>query len=201
MEKAVANSTYFEGVTPRWLSIADFANSTNFNLTSPGILLILDTLKEVQIGLGREFSKTVLKNREAFVTKSLLKYLNIDWDQNSQVQLVIDLRKYFNLLFALYKNSDLNSNYYSDFNLYPIFKDIYEKITNSELNSQKENIFVIRVNFTIVESFESPNGKFADSYGNVMVIDWNYIIPTISEAFIKNIEKVTNDKLLLEDLK
>ena len=78
MEKAVANSTYFEGVTPRWLSIADFANSTNLNLTSPGILLIFDTLKEVQIGLGREFSKTVLKNREAFVTKSLLEYLNID---------------------------------------------------------------------------------------------------------------------------
>ena len=74
MEKAVANSTYFEGVTPRWLSIAKFANSTNLNLTSPGILLILDTLKEVQIGLGREFSKTVLKNREAFVTKSLLEY-------------------------------------------------------------------------------------------------------------------------------
>ena len=102
-------------------------------------------------------------------------YLNIDWDQNSQVQLVIDLRKYFNLLFAPNQNSDLNSNYYSDFNLYPIFKDIYEKIENSELNSQKENIFVIRVNFTIVESFESPNGKFVDSYGNVMVIDWNYI--------------------------
>ena len=98
------------------------------------------------------------------------------------------------------KISDLNSDYYSDFDLYPIFKNIFEKIYSSELNSQINDIFVIRVNFTVVESFKSPNGKFADSYGNVMVIDWNYIIPVFTEAFIKNIEKVTNDKLFLEDI-
>ena len=74
MEKEILNSTYYEGVTPRWISLIDIANITNRNLTTPGILLILDSQKEVQIGLGREFSKTVLKNREAFITKSLLKY-------------------------------------------------------------------------------------------------------------------------------
>ena len=93
-------------------------------------------------------------------------------NRNNEVQLVIDLRKYFNMLFqSSNKISDLNSDYYSDFDLYPIFKNIFEKIYSSELNSQINDIFVIRVNFTVVESFKSPNGKFADSYGNVMVID------------------------------
>ena len=74
MEEAIGNSTYYEDITPRWVSIADFENSTNRNLTSPGILLVIDSQNEVKIGLGREFSKTVLKNREAFITRSLLKY-------------------------------------------------------------------------------------------------------------------------------
>ena len=74
MDEEIINSTYYEGITPRWISLIDIANTTNKNLTTPGFLLVLDSQKEVQIGLGREFSKTVLNNREAFITKSLLKY-------------------------------------------------------------------------------------------------------------------------------
>ena len=81
MEETIVNSTYFEGVTPRWFSIIDISNTTNHNLFTPGFLLVIDSQREVQIGLGREFSKTILKNREAFITKSLLKYLDIEWEQ------------------------------------------------------------------------------------------------------------------------
>ena len=33
-----------------------------------------------------------------------------------------------------------------------------------------------------------------------MVIDWNYIIPTFSEAFLQNIEKISEDKILIEEI-
>ena len=119
------------------------------------------------------------------------------------MQLVVDLRKYFNLFTKnTLQKSELNSYFEGvDKNLREIFEPIFDRIIHYGLHNYQEDIFVIRVNFTVVESFKSPNGKFADSYGNVAIIDWNYIIPTFTEAFLQNLDKHSSDKSLLENMK
>ena len=82
-------------MTPRWIGIANFANSTNKNRITSGFVLVIDSLKEVQIGLGRDFTKTILQSREAFITKSALKFLGVEDNGSGKVQLIIDLNRYF----------------------------------------------------------------------------------------------------------
>lgn len=43
MQQVVADSSYYDGLSPRWFSIASFANTTNTDLSTPGIVLIIDT--------------------------------------------------------------------------------------------------------------------------------------------------------------
>ena len=54
--------------------------------------MILDTEKEVKIGLGRDFTKTILGPNQAFLTSSALKYLKIEPNGIDKVQLVIDTK-------------------------------------------------------------------------------------------------------------
>ena len=129
-------------------------------------------------------------------------HLDIENEQKNYIQLVIDLRKYFNIFTSrsFLKSDEIRMLDEKDKSLISNFVSIYEKISSSFSKDKENDIFVIRVNFTVVESFTSPSGKFVDSYGNVMVIDWNYIIPTFSEAFLQNIEKISEDKILIEEI-
>lgn len=53
--------------------------------------MILDTEKEVEIGLGRDFTKTLLGLSQAFVTKSALKYLGLEANNQDTITVSIDL--------------------------------------------------------------------------------------------------------------
>ena len=55
-----------------------------------------------------------------------------------------------------------------DKNLISNFVSIYEKISSSFSKDKENDIFVIRVNFTVVETFTSPSGKFVDSIQSVI---------------------------------
>ena len=86
------SNTDFEGFTARWFGVADFANTTDTTLKVSGVIMILDTEKEVKIGLGRDFTKTILGPNQAFLTSSALKYLKIEPNGIDKVQLVIDTK-------------------------------------------------------------------------------------------------------------
>ena len=70
MEQKTQNFTKYQGITPRWFGVADFSNPETENISTPGVVMILDTEREVEIGLGRDFSKTLLGAGQAFVTRS-----------------------------------------------------------------------------------------------------------------------------------
>lgn len=91
------NAEDFEGFTARWYGVANFANVTNPDLYASGLIMVLDTEKEVKIGLGREFTKRLLGESQSFVTHSALKYLGIEPNGKDKIQLVVDIRKYLAL--------------------------------------------------------------------------------------------------------
>ena len=59
----------------------------------------------------------------------------------------------------------------------------------------QERLLVIRIELNVVEDYELPRGKFANSYGNVMVIDSKYIIETVSESIFGNLLGIDNGNL------
>lgn len=59
------------------------------------------------------------------------------------------------------------------------------------INNQ-EQLFVIRQDYNVIEGFDSPNGKFPNSFGNVMVIDSKYILPALLKSVQTNFQSVNN---------
>jgi len=55
-EKKLKDLSGFEGFAPRWTLITKLRNITNPLLNSSSLLLVIDSKKEVDIGLGRYFS-------------------------------------------------------------------------------------------------------------------------------------------------
>ena len=41
----------------------------------------------------------------------------------------------------------------------------------------------IKVNYTVLEGFDDPNGKFANTLGNVALIDCNSVIKKLNDSF------------------
>lgn len=179
-------------MTPRWFALAQFANVEDAKIQTPGVLLVIDSSREVNIGLGRAFSKILLKKGEAFITKSALKYLRVDKDSKS-VQLVIDINKYINLtsMDSFLKSPLLKTLKLTDRVSYNSMLSYYAQYKYLAGNLDTSNIPILRLNYRVVDTFDAPNGKFADTYGNTMIIDYKYIIPDLmaelNNNFVSNI--------------
>jgi hypothetical protein len=83
--------------------VTDLANPKKTGTTAPGLVMILDTQKEVKIGLGRDFTKTILGQGQAFVTASILKYLGIEPNGIDEIQMVLDTRDYLRMFYGTNK--------------------------------------------------------------------------------------------------
>ena len=93
------DSDIIEGISSRWYTLSKFQSDANPELEVSGLLMILDTKQEVNIGLGRDFSKTLLNLGQGFMTKSSLNYLNIEPNGENVVNVIIDIRQYLVEIF------------------------------------------------------------------------------------------------------
>jgi hypothetical protein len=202
LQATIADSSYYEGATPRWIFLADFGNTQDSDIRTNGIVFIIDSKKEVEIGLGRQFSKEILGYRQAFITHSSLRYLKVDAKIGEKVQLIIDTSKYLSMdNFENFANSPIfyeiaqqHSNFVAQ------AMSIMEKLFKTYQIEEIKKSFILRLDFEVVDSFDSPRGKFPNSYGNVMVIDANHLLPDVLSVLSQNIISLTSDKLLSEDL-
>ena len=68
----------WKGFSPRWSVPTKLRNTTEETRNTSSILIVLDTQREVDIGIGPHFSKTVLKNKELLVSQAALDFLKTD---------------------------------------------------------------------------------------------------------------------------
>lgn len=79
LERALEGAEQIEGVSPRWILPASVANvNGDLALTTNCYLIVADTRKERDIGLGRAFNKRVLGYGEAYASASILRVLGIN---------------------------------------------------------------------------------------------------------------------------
>jgi hypothetical protein len=74
------------------------------SVNSSGILILIDTEQEANIGFGRGFSKRVLGEGQGMMTKSALKYLEIKPDGSEPVQIIFDVREQLAQIYNTNKN-------------------------------------------------------------------------------------------------
>ena len=60
----------------------------------------------------------------------------------------------------------------------------------------QETLFTFSRNYQVTTKFAAANGKFANSYGNVVVIDSNYFIGELADVISENFGSVLNTAIL-----
>jgi len=215
------------GVTPRWFAVADFTNpNTTDSLTTSGVVMVIDSKNEVEIGLGRDFTKELLGANQAFVLDSGLEYLGIKPNNQDEIRVTIDTRDFLSTIFDTSNpltqadiekltqeaGLDLNSTQnvqvnvadffnftdaenalgidlspIQDFNFTVTPVDIYDIILDNQ-----DALFVLNFDFQVIGSFDAPMGKFANSFGNAVVIDSNYLIEEVTEVVNTNLNSLNS---------
>ena len=104
-ETKIDSETYLvselEGMGPRWLFIGKLRKPDEPTLNVSSVVLLIDSKKELDIGLGRAFLQVELRKDEAFVTGPTLRYMGITPGVGEEIELHIDLVDLF---------SNFNSN-------------------------------------------------------------------------------------------
>lgn len=200
-----------QGVAPRWTLKASVYNPDDIsgkNLNTSCYIIIADTRKERDIGLGRAFSKTVLGYGEAFATTSILNVLGVSRFQGQRLMITIDFLKSFSDSGVIDADSttreDLAREILDSFGVLDSITNItvdpndfidspttvggveievpdIENITftsdfTTELVIQSvANLLLLEIPFTVVEAIETADGKWPEAFGNVVLLDANYI--------------------------
>ncbi|CAG9323306.1 unnamed protein product [Blepharisma stoltei] len=201
----------------------DDPEEAKFNTSS--YIIIADTKLERDIGLGRSFSKVVLGYGEAFATSSILTVLGITASQGQRLIIHFDFLSSLadagiisdnstradiatQLLesFGLLNNTDTNytinpndvlGNTNPDLNVTGLPNiTVSSNTTNQILIDAVANLTVIDIPFTVVESIESPEGKWTAALGNVVLVDAKYIkdeiVSTVKGALTQSLSVLNN---------
>jgi hypothetical protein len=168
-------------------------------------VIIGDTKKERDIGLGRNFDQSVLTPNEAFVSASAMRVLGINDFEGERVGLSIDLyeslvtadvidpedqsreeaiRSFLESsgLLTGVTDIEISSDLLEDSTGLPL-GDAFtitipaEDIIDTIIASVVDNI-AINVTYTVVKPVEEPNGKWPTALGNVIFLD----VSAVNEA-------------------
>eukprot|EP01105_Mastigella_eilhardi_P014560 TRINITY_DN3312_c0_g1_i1.p1 TRINITY_DN3312_c0_g1~~TRINITY_DN3312_c0_g1_i1.p1 ORF type:complete len:1294 (-),score=364.22 TRINITY_DN3312_c0_g1_i1:27-3428(-) len=94
MEKKLASIGHVHGSAARWFSFADVSSLADINYTQPTSIMVINSTKEKEIDLGRDWHHRKLGPSEVHVSTSLLERLNIQPNAGEQLHVVINLVKY-----------------------------------------------------------------------------------------------------------
>ena len=146
IEQRLKDVDFIEGSSPRWIFVGKIRRVDNPEENTTVTLLFANTSKEVNIGLGREFTKRVIKGNNAMITNSALRSLGIPITGDRSIELYINLFDFLKTFFVESKTTVNNPNSKDkkemdtvmDLQLKPALKTILEGL--QELNLEKDLI-------------------------------------------------------------
>ena len=90
VRERLADNPRIRGTSPRWTLLAKAVNPKT-ERNSSVIVLVMDTQRETEIGMGRTWIRRPLKWDETYVSAALLRTLNITASRGEKIRLQIDL--------------------------------------------------------------------------------------------------------------
>jgi hypothetical protein len=210
------------GMAPRWLALARMQRPDNSSINSTAIVLVIDQVRELQIGLGRAFQHAILVGAQTHASGVVLRRLGITPDAGQNVTMVLDLLGLAAQLLGAPGSSPAQllptllaqalgvnatqalgalGNFSFDDAVSRLSSVTQQQFTASALASFVFGLFnasvpadldysaplvtlafdriadalIIRQNFTVVDSLETPDGKFPKALGNVMMIERAFV--------------------------
>lgn len=199
MDTKLINNEGTVGLSPRWLMFSKAARSDNLSKNNSAIVLVLDSKKEADIGIGRAWDKPALEKDSCYVSDSLLKYLNVTDFESQGITLSFDL------ISMLYSFSNFKGSE-EDF-LFDVIcrwqlesNGIFDNLINNPICSQPilddnmkrlilktiKTLFTFRKPLKISSRIESPSGKYPSSLGNVIILEKQVVNDYVND-FIKDL--------------
>jgi ABC-type antimicrobial peptide transport system permease subunit len=100
IDNALQRESLVVGTTPRWVLLTKIINANKINRNASTILLIIDSAREKEIGLGRQWSHPPLNHNQTHVSRSLLRQIGVRPNNNEEVLLRFDLISILHTLAA-----------------------------------------------------------------------------------------------------
>jgi hypothetical protein len=81
----------FKGFSPRWTLPTRLRNTGNPSLNTSCLLLVIDSAREVDLGLAPYFQQDILGDNEIMVAESALRHLSIDGHRKEKIEVFFDV--------------------------------------------------------------------------------------------------------------
>jgi hypothetical protein len=82
----------FKGFTPRWTLPTLLRNTTDSSRNSSCFLIIVDSQREVDLGLIEPFSQEIIGDNEMMLSDTAMRFLNISDVRKGKVELMFDFK-------------------------------------------------------------------------------------------------------------
>ncbi|EFC47009.1 FtsX domain-containing protein [Naegleria gruberi] len=119
ISEKLANSPYITGTTPRWIIFANLQNRDQPQKNISGLLLILDTEREEQLGIGRIWPYRPLGEGEIHVRDSILRAIDVKPNRGQRTNLVIDFASLASAFSGMKGESSVVDSITSNYAKYP----------------------------------------------------------------------------------
>lgn len=91
IERRLVGVDTLTGISPRWLTLSRITRPDNSSINSTAIALVIDFVREAQIGLGRAWTHPKPRLGEAHVSAVALRRIGVRANAGENVTMVIDL--------------------------------------------------------------------------------------------------------------
>lgn len=79
-----------KGFSPRWILPSKLRNITNTDRNTSCIMIIVDSKREVDLGLIEPFSQEIIGDSEVMISETARKFLGVSSNRKEKVELVFD---------------------------------------------------------------------------------------------------------------
>ncbi|GAM19320.1 hypothetical protein SAMD00019534_024950, partial [Acytostelium subglobosum LB1] len=189
--RELANATTVDGVAPRWESIANIRSPAT-NISSPLIVLAMNSTLEQQLGLGRGWTLPPLIGNQAYFSSTFLRRIQVEPNQQNVVHMRMDFIDTLDRLSAA--------------TLIPTLSDIEKMIVNytgvpiPPSIDISQLITILQFQYPVMGAIESPGGKYPSQLGNVAVLESDFVDKVLRDHINSTYQSMDNTLLFVEQI-
>eukprot|EP00698_Gefionella_okellyi_P021275 TRINITY_DN6854_c0_g1_i3.p1 TRINITY_DN6854_c0_g1~~TRINITY_DN6854_c0_g1_i3.p1 ORF type:complete len:1058 (+),score=247.33 TRINITY_DN6854_c0_g1_i3:1039-4212(+) len=180
------------GVAPRWTLLGTVGNANTPLVNMTAVILIMNSTKERDIGLGRGWRKRPLGSEECYVSTPLLRSLGVAPDAGQAVRISFGMANFVNSsLFNLTQLAEEN----------PLLAAALAAALIATNNTQLVDQLITEqtvIKAKVIDAVDDAQGKWPASLGNVVVLEADYA-QTVLGPLLQLLYNVSAENFRLTD--
>lgn len=179
----------FDGFVARWYIPGEKLYFKKSDTTAIITVMILDTAKEIKVGVGYDWPPVVLGRNEMQLQDLIANLMGAQI--GDEIHLPLDFSYYMGdmavmKLFAIMV-AQIDDAYVNFSDAVLTFADLDIPLETFGIDA---NTFAVELIYTLKSTYERPNGKFSLIFSNAALVDCHYIFPSFLFSLEMNLEKI-----------